>query len=77
MLVRTAAAGLLEWGDEYDSESDLRGAWASLIEQSARRQVHALAGKKLSDISPEEREAYLTALKDKKLDRLGGVKSGQ
>ncbi len=74
-LVRSAAAGLLEWGDEYDSESDLRGAWATLIEQSARRQAHAFAGKKLSEISPEDREAYMLALKEKKLDRLGGVKS--
>ena len=74
-LVRAAVVGLLGWGAEYDSDADLRGAWATLIEQSARRQVHAFAGKKLSDISPEEREAYMAALKEKKLDRLGGVKS--
>jgi hypothetical protein len=74
-LVRSAAAGLLEWADDYDSEADLRGAWATLVEQSARRQVNAFAGKKLSDISAEDRASYMAALKEKKLDRLSGVKS--
>lgn len=79
-LVREAMAGLLLWlniGDDYDSEADLRGAWATLIEQSARRQADILSGKKPSDISPEDREAYMTALKEKKLDRLSGVKSSR
>jgi hypothetical protein len=75
VLVREAAAGLLQWGDDYDSEADLRGAWATLIEQSARRQVSSFAGKKLSDISPEDRASYMAAVKEKKLDRLSGVKS--
>jgi DNA primase len=74
-LVREAAVGLLQWGDDYDSEADLRGAWATLIEQSARRQAQAFAGKKFSDISPEDRASYMAALKEKKLDRLSGVKS--
>jgi hypothetical protein len=74
-MVQEAAAGLLEWGDDYDSGEDLRGAWASLTEQSTRRQVDALVGKRLSDISPEDRASCVAALKEKKLDILGGVKS--
>ena len=74
-LVKGAAAGLLEWGDEYDSDADLLGAWATLVEQATRRQGHAFVGKKLSEISLEDREAYMAALKEKKLDRLSGVKS--
>jgi len=75
-LVRAASKGLMAWlGDEYDSESDLLGAWSTLVEQSARRQLRAFAGKKLSEISPEERASYMAALKEKKLDRLSGVKS--
>ncbi|MDD3530062.1 MAG: DNA primase [Gallionellaceae bacterium] len=73
-MVRAAAVALLQWSEDYDSEADLRGAWATLIEQSARRQAHAFAGRKLSDISAEDRANYMAALKEKKLDRLSAVK---
>jgi DNA primase len=76
-LIQAAAAGLLEWGEDFDSEADLRGAWASLMEQAARQQSNAFKGKKLSDISPEERSRYVAALKEKKLDQLSRVKSGE
>ncbi len=76
-LVRQAAAGLLEWPEDYDAAADLRGAWASLAELAVRQQAAAFSKKKLSDISPEERARYTEALKDKKLDRLNRVKSGQ
>jgi DNA primase len=74
-LVQAAAAGLLEWGEDYESESDLRGAWATLMGQAAQQQMSGFKGKKLSDISPEERARYMTALKEKKLDQLSQVKS--
>lgn len=74
-LVQSAVAGFLNWSEDYDSESDFRGACASLMDQFARRQLLAFAGKKLSEISPEERASYMAALKEKKLDRLSGVKS--
>jgi len=74
-LVQAAAAGLLEWSDDYDSESDLRGAWAGLMEQAARLQMAGFKGKKLSEISAEERARYMAALKEKKLDQLSQVKS--
>lgn len=76
-LVTAATAGLLEWGDDYDSESDLRGAWATLMEQAAKQQSATFKGKKLSDISPEERASYMAALKEKKLDKLSRVKSDE
>ena len=76
-LIHAAATGLLAWDEDYDSDADLRGAWATLVEQAARQQAKALAGRKLSDIPAEEREAYMAALKDKKLDRLNPVKSGR
>lgn len=75
-LVRQAAAGLLEWPEDYDAAADLRGAWASLAELAVRQQAAAFSKKKLSDISPEERARYTEALKDKKLDRLNRVKPG-
>ncbi|MDR3394640.1 MAG: DNA primase [Parasulfuritortus sp.] len=74
-LVQAAAAGLLEWSEDYESESDLRGAWATLMGQAAQQQMSGFKGKKLSDISPEERARYMTALKEKKLDQLSQVKS--
>ena len=74
-LVLAAVDGVFSWAENYDSESDFRGAWATLVEQSARRQLFSFAGKQLSEISPEERASYMEALKEKKLDRLSGVKS--
>ncbi len=74
-LVQAAAAGLLEWGDDYESESDLRGAWATLMGQAAQQQMSGFKGKKLSEISAEERARYMAALKEKKLDQLSQVKS--
>jgi DNA primase len=74
-LVWAAVRGLDEWSEDYDSESDLRGAWATLVELAAQQQMTGFKGKKLSDISPEERARYMTALKDKKLDQLSQVKS--
>jgi DNA primase len=76
-LVLAASAGVMEWPDDYDSTPDFRGAWATIIEQDARRQLLSFAGKKLSEISPEEREAYMAALKEKKLDKLSRVKSDE
>lgn len=73
-LIQKSAAGLLEWAEDYDSESDLRGAWAGLMAEAAKQQTDAFKGKKLSDISPEERERYMAALKEKKLDQLSRVK---
>jgi len=72
-LVQAAAAGVLEWGEDYNSELDLRGAWAGLMEQAARQQSAAFKGKKPSEISPAERSRYMAALKEKKLDRLSQV----
>lgn len=74
-LVREAAAGMLAWRDGHDADADFRGAWATLIEQSVRQQTQALASLRPSDITPEVRAAYMAALKEKKLDRLGEVKS--
>jgi DNA primase len=72
-LVLAAALGLEEWGDDYDSEPDLRGMWATLIEQSRKRAIQALKGKKLADLTPEERAAL--SFGEKKLDRLNQVKT--
>lgn len=74
-LVHAAAKGMLEWGEDYDADSDLRGMWATLIEQSRRQQISALKGKKLSELTPEERAALQFG--DKKLDRLSRVKSDE
>jgi DNA primase len=72
-VIQAAAAGLLEWDEQYDTEADFRGALATLAEQAARQQTDALSQRRLSDISPDERARYMAALKDKKLDRLKPV----
>ena len=71
--LETAAAASLHWEDAesgYDIEADFRGALASLAERLAAAQARALASKRPSEISPEERSRYLEALRNKKLDRL-------
>lgn len=71
--LEAAAAGVLQWedaGPDYDVEADFRGALASLGERLAAMQARDLAGKRPSEISPEERARYLEALRRKKLDRL-------
>ena len=57
-LLEQAAADILLLGETYDAEADMQGALRQLHEQARRREVEALLSrKKLSDLSPEERES--------------------
>ena len=75
--IEAAAAGLLQWDEDYDVEADFQGALATLAEQAARQETESISRKQLSDISPEERARYMAALKNKKLDRLKPVEREQ
>lgn len=66
-LLRQAVEESLRWEQlDYDIEADLRGALESIRELAGREAANTLASKKLSDLSPEERNRLLDALRVKK-----------
>ena len=77
VVLEAAAATLLAWDDDYDVEADFLGALASLAEQSARQQTDALSGKKLAEISADERARIVAALRARKRDPHKPDETGQ
>jgi DNA primase len=66
-LLRQAAGVAMDWEQrDHDVEADLRGALLTLREQANRLAVAALTGKKLSEMSAEEKEIYRNAGRFKK-----------
>jgi len=74
-VIEHAAATLLEWEENYDVEADFQGVLATLSAQAVRQETARISQMSLKDITPEERERYMDALKAKKLDRLKAGKS--
>jgi DNA primase len=65
-ILETAAAGLLFWDDDYDVEADFLGAMAAVTREGERAFLGTFAGKRPSELSPEEKARLLASLKTRK-----------
>ena len=65
-LLNQAEAGLLAWDEDYDVEADFQGALATLAAQAGRAQARELAGRRPSELTPEEKVRLLAALQRRK-----------
>jgi DNA primase len=75
-LVRQAAGEVMTWPEDYDVMADLEGALSSLRSEAGRRMSRQIESRKPSELSAEEKAAYLDSLRKRKNSTFGGDGEG-
>jgi DNA primase len=76
-LVRQAAGEVMTWPEDYDVMADLEGALSSLHSEAGRRMGRQIESRKPSELSAEEKAAYLGSLRRRKNSTFSGGQGGE